>query len=240
MDSRIGRFVVFAAAAVLILAFPSTALAGEGGHGNAGNPGILPPHSTPNGKSYGEWAAEWWKWAYAIPEDENPVVDPTGEYADVGQSGHVWFLAGTFGGDPVVRECEVPAGKALFFPIINLVWVTVPGEEWDEEFARELLAWILDFAEDLSCEIDGEPVQNIERYRVQSPVFTVDLPEGNVLGLDPGEYGPCVDDGYYLMLAPLCCGEHTIHFQGGVWVPEWQWGFSLDVTYHLTVVSGAD
>ena len=42
--------------------------------------------------------AEWWKWALGIPAAENPILDETGEFADVDQSGSVWFLAGNFGG----------------------------------------------------------------------------------------------------------------------------------------------
>lgn len=32
------------------------------GKGNEGNPGVIPPDAQPNGKSYGEWSAAWWKW----------------------------------------------------------------------------------------------------------------------------------------------------------------------------------
>jgi len=82
------------------------------------NPRVLPRDSTPYGKSYAEWHAAWWKWAFETPADERPVLDETGEFCHVGQSGPVWFLAGTasFGGSgSVERTCTVPAGKALFF-----------------------------------------------------------------------------------------------------------------------------
>jgi hypothetical protein len=45
----------------------------------------------------------------------------------------VWFLAGAFGADPVVRQREVPAGKALFFPLINTAYgafLNDPPETW--------------------------------------------------------------------------------------------------------------
>jgi hypothetical protein len=31
-------------------------------------PGILPPNSAPNGKTYGKWSAAWFKWAYERPQ----------------------------------------------------------------------------------------------------------------------------------------------------------------------------
>ena len=30
------------------------------------------------GKSYEDWTAEWWKWAYSIPINENPAYDDYG------------------------------------------------------------------------------------------------------------------------------------------------------------------
>ena len=81
----------------------------EAGKGNAGNPRVLPPQSHPHGKTYGEWAAAWWQWALSIPEAQNPVADATGEFAGLGQSGPVWFLAGTFG-NSAERTVTIPAG----------------------------------------------------------------------------------------------------------------------------------
>ena len=54
----------------------------------------------------------------SIPQDKNPTADVTGENCDEGQSGPVWFLAGTFGGLNE-RNCEIPAGKSILFPVIN-------------------------------------------------------------------------------------------------------------------------
>src|SRR5215203_3217355 len=89
------------------------------------NPGVLPPHAKPHGHSYGEWSAEWWQWALSLPVAVNPLTDDTGEDCAQGQDGKVWFLAGTFSPDaattpdPVTRSCTLPAGTAIFFPIVN-------------------------------------------------------------------------------------------------------------------------
>jgi len=195
--------------------------------------------------TFGEWAAAWWEWALAAPADESPLLDETGEFGDRGQSGPVWFLGGTWGaGGAVDRAVTVPAGKSLFFPIVNFVWVQTPYDPpFDEDALRDFLASTVDSAVDLSCEIDGMPVGGLDLHRFQSPLFTANLPEWNLLDYSfnqfgfefpAGEYAPCLDDGYYLMLAPLPAGEHTIHFAGGLAAA----GFVLDVTYHLTVTGG--
>src|SRR5690349_17165858 len=60
----------------------------------------------------------WVHWALEQAWSTGPVLDPDGSACANGQSGNTWFLAGTSGG-PVTRECTVPVGKKLFFPLVN-------------------------------------------------------------------------------------------------------------------------
>src|SRR5262245_40018690 len=85
-------------------------------------PRIAPIHTEPAGQTYGRWAAAWWQWAIGIPAAVNPLTDTTGEHCAQRQVDKVWFLAGSFLLDPVVRACEVPAAKSLFFPLINTAY----------------------------------------------------------------------------------------------------------------------
>src|SRR5262249_488075 len=55
----------------------------------------------------------------SIPFAVNPVLDHTGLDCAMGQSGPVWFLAGT-NGFSTTRNCLIPAAKMIFFPIVNL------------------------------------------------------------------------------------------------------------------------
>lgn len=232
------------------------------GDGNADNPGVLPPDSTPFDMSYPEWHVACIDWTMSIPEATNPMLnadDPEdqdtaarpvwiGPYdASAGQSGHVWFLAGTYrNGWVVEREATIPAGTRLCIPLQNSLvwgWPPVPAAEAWMRFYLDLL---LDTAV-ISCEIDGVPVNNLQRYRHQSPAVPVVLGEENLFGLPPGQYGMVVDDGYYLVLAPLSVGTHTIHWTAMMDViPYWNpWDPApeppydqglQDVTYHITVV----
>lgn len=87
----------------------------------------IPPGESVFGMSQGDWGAAWWQWAMSMPisfDEVDPIIhpfnDPTGEACGNGQGdGPVFFLAGTWIG-PVERRCKVPAGQALFFPIINV------------------------------------------------------------------------------------------------------------------------
>ncbi len=217
------------------------ALAGQSA---ADNPGIVSPKDRVAGKTYGEWGDAWWQWVFSIPLANNPVADTSGQYAAVGQSGPVWFLAGTFGGD-AERTVTVPADKWLFFPIVNQVWVNLPelgDNPWSkdqESYARDLIGAVIDTATDVACEIDGVALNHIAAYRCRTPkggAFMVDVPPGDIwglvdyYGLAPGLYGPSLQDGVYLMLEPLSTGQHTIHFTASL-----AGGFHLEVTYHLTV-----
>jgi hypothetical protein len=203
---------------------------------------VLPPQSRPYGLSYGEWSVRWWQWAYSIPFVGHPLFDETGADCAAGQSGPVWFLGGVFNvtGSATRDLCVVPAGKALFFPILNVEWdnfcppIAPPLSVAD--LAATAAAWV-NLATDLECDVDGKQVRNLSSYRVVADPFAIQLPAGNIWEafgcLTPaGSYSPLVPDGIYVMLAPLSAGSHTIHFHGTIGAPV---NFTLDITYHLTV-----
>ena len=78
------------------------------------------PRDTPYGLTYGQWTVKWWQWALSIPKKNNPLLDDIGCFADVGQNGPVWFIAGTLGENKLPRRaCTIPSSKAVLFPVIN-------------------------------------------------------------------------------------------------------------------------
>jgi len=193
-------------------------------------------------------AAQWWQWALAEPAPENPLLDTTGQFAAVNQRGRVWFLAGNSGGT-TVRTITVPAGRALFFPIVNTFDVedgispslamSSPGGvivfivPHPVQTAQEIVSSIIATATGLSCEVDGIPLPITSANLEQSTPFSVFLPDNNIVGVPPGVYFPFVDSGYYVLLHPLSSGQHTIHFAGSL--TSFKPPFSLDVTYNITV-----
>jgi hypothetical protein len=188
-------------------------------------------------------AADWRQWALSIPTPDNPMLDPTGENCVVGQRGSTWFLAGTFNGGSAVRDCTVPEGKEIFFPVINAMFYNSPNvcgqgpEDISVAEMRAVLAGQIAEATQRAAQLDGK---SLRLRHVKSRVFEVALPEDNVFdapcasagGQPAGIFSPAVDEGYYVRLRPLSVGEHTLHFHAEV--PEFDLVF--DVTYHLTVV----
>ncbi|HEY6882695.1 MAG TPA: hypothetical protein VI278_01505, partial [Nitrososphaeraceae archaeon] len=82
------------------------------------NVSIFPPGSKPYALSYGQWSTKWFQWAFSIPKDKNPITDDSGKNCAINQNDqYAWFLAGS-GGGRVERVCTIPAGKAIFFPIM--------------------------------------------------------------------------------------------------------------------------
>jgi hypothetical protein len=227
------RTITILIGVVVLLMVPFTASAKNP------NPGVLPPNASPNGSTYGEWSARWWQWALGQPADVNPVLDTDGKFCNQGQAGPVWFLAGTFCGD-AERNCTVPTGKMLFFPIYSCPYIGFPTDLNDtpkkalKEAAKCVTEWLQQGS--LTAEVDGTSIGDLGSYRKKSPIFEVKLPVDNVAGITADQCPatkrgdllcrPNAADGVYLMLAPLSRGEHVIHFSAT--------GF-LDVTYRITV-----
>jgi hypothetical protein len=252
--------------ASLIFALQATAWAGI-----PHNPGIIPPQGHPHGATYGEWSARWWQWAYQTPVhgsrgEVTPFLagngtpqSPASVDCSYGQSGHVWFLGGTYqptfpGGTAVSffanRSCTIPSGTTLFLPIINSEWdnVNVVGElpfTMDEAQLRAKAAADIDSIQSMSATVDGRPVAGVSGpdtpYRVQSPLFSYTLPLDN---LPTAAFGSqfagttpppgAVADGVFLMIAPLSVGTHVLHWEGTA-LPPSGLSFAQDITYHITV-----
>ena len=71
---------------------------------------------------------------------------------------------------------------------------------------------------------------NPASFRVQSPNFSVFLPADNFFGPLPSQAYLSVADGYYVMVAPLPSGKHTISFRGTDGN-----GVKQDVSYQFTI-----
>ncbi len=234
---------------------------------------IIAPDSVAYGRTYGEWAAAWWQWALSIPATAHPLFDtPAGNPADCGTgqrepngaTGPVFFLGGKFCRSDdatctpgtATRNCTVPAGKALFFPVVNAEFSTLeettnpstsvpgcgPGPTGLTINCLRLAAQAaIDPTTNLAVQIDGRPIRDLKsKFRVQSPAFDITLPTNNnlfnAIGEGPfngGTYSPSVDDGVYVMLAPLSTGSHRLRFTGTF--AQVNPPFVVDITYNLTV-----
>ncbi|MGE7386206.1 hypothetical protein ACQKM2_12105 [Streptomyces sp. NPDC004126] len=142
----------------------------------------------------GVLAGRWWQWALSAPEDRSPVSDTTGEHAGWQQPDDLWFLAGTYGGR-VVRRCEVPCDRPLFFPVLNI--------QHTKLYSRKPLR--LDVAE-AKAFLNGAP---LDLREFTAPPFAVGLRTHLAWGIWAGT-------------APLIPGQYVLEVKGattdGFWV----------------------
>ena len=198
---------------------------------------------------YNRLAVAWWQYALGQPAATNPLTDTTGANCAGSQAGPVFFLSGVAGPGAATRDqCTVHGSKRLFFPLMNAFDVHTPGDGLDTPALvyRDFLSF--GFRVDaLRASVDGVAIANLDPattpFRVCAapvsgcapPSFSLTFPDGNLFDLPAGIYQPAVQDGYYLLLAPLKPGVHTISFGGtGTFA-----GGPADqnITYHLRVTS---
>lgn len=164
-------------------------------------------------------AAEWWQWAGERPDGRDPVTDRTGRRCAQDQPDDVFFLAGTFGGT-ARRTCTVPAGRAIFVPVLNQV---CPVQGDPDRAADECRAAFEGATAKLA--VDD---RDVRPELVVSPPFEHDPHPDSAAGT-PGE---SVAAGLHVLLDPLPEGRHEIRFAGK------RDDFSLSVRYDLTVEGG--
>jgi hypothetical protein len=184
---------------------------------------VLSPQAQVAAKTQGEWSVIWWQWASSFSYQDSPIADVVGDRCGSGQEGPVWFLAGVYGSAPVKRRCTVPAGKHLFFPIINYMVSSNPSGAMSCEAVTSNAKDLTDSSTDLTLIVDGEEIRNLDGFRQVSPgCFNL----GERIHRD---ISPTAANGYFVMLKPLAPGRHVV-----------KWGGALDslrqaVVYEITV-----
>lgn len=174
----------------------------------------LPPDEKAYGLSLAEWGAAWCQWTISFPRATNPLNDKTGTLLALGQRMPVWFLPGP-SDDMPSRILYVPAGASIMCALNTLVTYRRPGE-MNEKRSRQALRdrkQTIDLSA-LEISVNGAVIPDLERYRVQTPVFTVVVLPGNVLDYtvtaDNAERLAAIAEAYFVMLPPLPVGRHVI------------------------------
>ncbi|SDG08765.1 hypothetical protein [Klenkia brasiliensis] len=158
-------------------------------------------------------AARWVRWVASCSVLRSPVADETGQDAARNQPGDVWFLAGSHGDGPVTRSCQVPAGRDLFVPAVNVWAVGGPAPVLPEAFGRVHV----DGAELLPDEVatpEPFPVRGVFLNGVNRSRKT----------------RPMTVWGLWQLIPALAPGGHDVHVVGGD-----GHGFVVDVRYQLMV-----
>jgi hypothetical protein len=125
----------------------------------------------------------------------------------------VWFLVGSGGGE-VVRTCTIPKDKGIFFPILNVECsYAEDSSAKTEQDLRNCTREDQNKVTSLRLSIDGVNIQNLTKYRSDSPLFNFTTPENGLFDLKSASTQG-VSDGYFVMLKPLPVGSHKLIFSG--------------------------
>ena len=186
-------------------------LAGCGGDDEKPEPTAAPAAAaTPDPD---ELAVTWWKWATQRPKGQDPVSDKTGVRCAQDQPDDVFFLAGTTGG-AARRDCEVPAGRPLFFPVLNVWCPRSVGRASCGDVVRDA---------DIRVTVDGERVDT--RVIASCPCAAEPNPR-SPLAVRGSQF---VDAGHYALVDGLDPGKHRVKFSG---LAD---DFGVGAVYDLTV-----
>ncbi len=210
---------------------------------------VVDPDALVEGESIGFWTGEWWQWVINQSPDDNAFTVP--ENPAVGQSGPVWFLAGTFGneiGDPTVRKIHIPEDTYVLFPmVISLALAPFDGDT-EEELRMALEEAQADVAPFAS--IDGVLVEIItgllsDDFETESPFRTFDIPANNLFGLTPEDFGLNPGDdippteglanGWWVMLEPFGPNEtKVLNYGGTLFNPDGSPSFTTEALVTVT------
>lgn len=180
---------------------------------------LHPPAQPIAGATQEEWSRRWWRWALSFDDNAGPVADADGSECAAGQSGPVWFLAGSYGTARTVRHCRVPAGKTLYFPLVNSLAVQ-PDDEDESCASLKRRAAEMARPAGLVLELDGKRFRGLEAHRQATR---------RCFRLADDDDTLAAGNGFYVAIGPLKPGRHTLNF-GGI-LPE----LAQAVTYTLDV-----
>jgi hypothetical protein len=199
------------------------------------NPGVYSKDSTPYGIPYGDWLAKWWQWTFSIPTAQHPRDAYTPEKCAINQKGPVWFLADQLGGREE-RTCTIPAGKAIFVPLlVGECDYSLPDVKSDEDLRRCAMAG--NEYGVIEATVDGVKLKSLEQYRTQSGFFNITIPEDNIYRSRAGTFR-ALTDGFFVFLEPLPPGKHDVHLKVNVLNPiEQQYNYNADWTCHLIIAN---
>jgi hypothetical protein len=199
---------------------------------------IVPPNENFRGRSYGEWAAEWWKWLLG---SKNP---------DYSQGDPMLFLRGAFDYEQIGeqrrpkrklhlnrtedKKIEIFEETSIFFPVIEaeITEEDLEPDDGGEKIKMEAKMRYLARRENDESGPMGATIQigtggpktkivdDLKRYRAESPLFKLVVSNESILAdkLDSAQKAGMFDavaDGYWILIRSLPPSNepYRIHFE---------------------------
>lgn len=188
--------------------------------------GFLPPEARPHGYSLVDIGTAFNRWSFGTAAEINPLLAVRCEPSPLDP--RIWFLPVSLGGE-WEATCDVPTGTFL---------VLTPGgwecsEAEDEPFhganEEELRACVdagFELLSYVEVTFNGQTVTDLGGYVVTTRLDT--LPADNLLSPDPTI---TMDKGYFMVIAPLSRGTHTLRAYDEFGALDFQAG----ITYTINV-----
>jgi hypothetical protein len=111
--------------------------------------------------------------------------------------------------------CEIPAGKALFFPLISMAaWPPLnakPDCDCSCDYEEAIAAENNDTASTLYAELDGVPLKDLAKHRITTTECFELYAKTASAESDYSAY-PTAADGYFIALKPLKAGRHRLKY----------------------------
>jgi hypothetical protein len=209
------------AATILALAAVSTAAAAP-----PALHGVLSNSARIGGHTMSEFAGDFDAWTLQ-PPDVNPALNPRCDQSPLDP--RVWYLPVSFGPTNEVW-CDIPQGAFLLLMTggaecsdqeVGTIWYG--GNEAELRDCVDADVQLITYT---SATIDGQFSDELSNHIVRSGA--VNVPAPNLFG---DSAGLSMFKGYFLMIAPLKPGEHTL----AGWAEFGSLDFAGGVTYHLTI-----
>ena len=193
---------------------------------------VLPTGQTLAGADYDEWLNRWTIWSLATPSPRNPLLKAKNCKAAPQPSKKVWLLS-TLGGGKITITCTIPAGRALYVPLVVNTMVETEKLDTFAKLRSQARSVFVD-TKALLVTIDGVPVASPRAYRANTRDLTLDVPQDNILGLPGGGKVKAVAAGYSLLATGLAPGKHTIVVSATI-KPKGKPAFKPGQTYQITI-----
>lgn len=202
------------------------------------------------GKTYVEWATEWWKWLVGLESNHNPWCEGTQsvysliQQEQFNKSPNVFFFADSLEvGDPTIsvkiRELMpiwVPLARSVYSNTEDKVKEIKTQFERDKQYTdEETISLYVD-----DNKLDIRPSRNSEEFRTWKDLGSIQYAKATPLNSEenPISYYTTLV-GYFIMLKPLPPGHHTIHFvrdaPGSIDNPIDNPPLHRDISYNITV-----
>ena len=188
-----------------------------------------PIDSSPFGKEFKGWLADWWTLNLGISAEKHPnyvnltssqdnTKDPSKCFLGEDVKNNVLFLGVPSVSEKFpVRNCDVPSDKAIFFPIESAQCdYGIQGIHTE----NDLIACAKEGNDgvEISLIIDGINIDYpVEKNRIMTNLFNITM-NNKMMGDYTGTF-PSLSEGYSIFLKPMKPGNHSIIYQVSVVYP---------------------